>query len=145
MNSGKKTGLFPSRGSRTRSGGSRSAPSLRFCLGLALIAGLSVPALAASFKGVMGEMKQTTTVAKGVLSNFDQVKANALLHQYSAQALAADKLYSGGNDAKAADFHKRFAALAAAADSAKATDAASFRSAFTTIAAQCRSCHSAYK
>ncbi|GLS18511.1 hypothetical protein GCM10007874_15280 [Labrys miyagiensis] len=92
----------------------------------------------------MSEMKQTTTEAKGVLSNFDQARADALLHQYAMQAMAAGKLFGSG-DAKAADLQKRFATLAATANNAKAKDAAGFRIAFSAIATQCRSCHSAYK
>ena len=126
------------------SGSNHSTLPIRLCLWLSLLAGLSVPALAVTFKGVMGEMKQTTTAAKGMLSNFDQTKADALLRQYATQALAADKLYGDAASAKAADFHKRFTALATTAANAKGVDAAGFRKAFLAISAQCRSCHAAY-
>lgn len=140
-----KTGPISSRltGGSTQ-GRAASGLSVTFCLGLSLLASLCVPAMAATLKSIMSEMKQTTTAAKGVVSNFDQAQADALLHQYATQATAAAKLIGGG-DAKAADFQKRFVALAATANSARATNAASFRTAFSAIAAQCRSCHSTYK
>jgi hypothetical protein len=144
MNVGKKCKSISSKPVATTLDITRSALPFTLCLGLCLLAGLSVPALAATLKSIMSEMKQTTTAAKGVLSNFDQTQADALLHQYATQAIAAGKLIGGG-DAKAVDFQKRFAALAATANNARATNAASFHTAFSAIAAQCRSCHSAYK
>jgi hypothetical protein len=143
MRLGKKTGPISLRRPGRMQEGTGSRLTTRLCLVLSIFAGLAVPALAATLNSIMSEMKQTTTAARNVLSNYDKAQADVLLHQYAIQALAAGKEIGGG--AKGADLRKRFAALAATANNATSTDAAGFHTTFNAITAQCRSCHSAYK
>ncbi|MDK4722848.1 cytochrome c [Rhizobium sp. CNPSo 3968] len=105
------------------------------------------PAVAASLKSIMGDMRDNTTSAKAILVNFDAAAAKQVLQRYASQAQAANNMFAGQGGAKEKDLSVRFqklAAMAAAASQAPQTKV-SFRKAFTEVASECKSCHSTYK
>lgn len=126
---------------------SRLKPTGRWpviCLALVLAA----PALAASLKSLMQEMGDTARLAKSAAgSGFELSQAQSILEAFATQGQAGESLYAGRPDAKSHDFSRRFARLVAIADGGRATvkDRAGFRTAFTAVAGECRSCHSVYK
>jgi cytochrome c556 len=115
-------------------------------IGLFLSA-LAGAATAGSFKSLMGQMSGNTTGAKAVLSNFDTQAAEQILRRYLSDARAADDLVAGSGGPKERDFHVRFGKIAQIAEAAsqQRPDRAAFRSAVIAIAAECKSCHTAYK
>ncbi|MFJ6327546.1 MULTISPECIES: hypothetical protein [unclassified Rhizobium] len=126
----------------------KSSSKLNRYIGAGLVlAALAGPAVAASLKSVMGSMGDNTTSAKAVLANFDGKAAEQVLRRYAADAEAADAMFAGQGSAKERDLHARFSRMAVIAGTAsqQTQDKASFRKAFVAVAAECKSCHTAYK
>jgi cytochrome c556 len=111
-----------------------------------LLAALAIPAAAASLKGVMGSMGDTTASAKAVLSNFDSQTASQVLRHYTDDVRRADAFVAAGSSAKEQDFHARFNKLIEITGSAsqKSLDKTSFRETMTAVITECKSCHSKY-
>ena len=126
----------------------KSSSKLNRYIGAGLVlAVLAGPAVAASLKNIMGSMGDNTTSAKAVLANFDSKAAEQVLRRYAADAEAADAMFASQSSAKEKDLHARFSKMVMIAGTAsqKAQDKASFRKAFVAVAAECKSCHTAYK
>lgn len=113
----------------------------------ALIASLCVPALALSLKGIMKQMSGNTSSGKALLSDFNAATAKAVLKRYAADARSAGSVATGKGAAQTRDLVERFDKMATTADAAAqgTLDEAAYRKAFLSIAADCKSCHSAYK
>jgi cytochrome c556 len=126
----------------------KSSSKLSRYVGVGLVfAVLAGPAVAASLKSIMGSMGDNTTSAKAVLANFDSRAAEQVLQRYAADAEAADTMFANQSGTKEKDLHARFSRMAMIANAAsqQAQDKASFRKAFVAVAAECKSCHTAYK
>jgi cytochrome c556 len=126
----------------------KSSSKLNRYIGVGLVlAVLAGPAVAASLKSIMGSMGDNTTSAKAVLANFDSKAAEQVLQRYAADAAAADAVFANRSGAKEKDLHARFSRMEMIANTAsqQAQDKASFRKAFVAVAAECKSCHTAYK
>ncbi len=125
----------------------RALRAKRWLLPCAIIVCVVGPAYALSLKSIMGSMADTTKLAKATVGNFDQAQAADVLQRYASDAQAAGASYATGTNAKAQDLRARFQEMAATADGARrsALNAKSFRTAFTAIVGECRSCHSVYK
>ncbi len=112
-----------------------------------VLAALILPATAASLKGVMGEMSDSTKAARALLTSFDPAEADALFARLAESARSADALYARREDAESKDLRSRFLRLASMAASSvgQSRDAVNFRGRISAIVGECRSCHSAYK
>lgn len=124
-----------------------SIHSSRYIVAALALAILVGPAFAASLKSIMSDMRDNTTSAKAVLANFDGASAKQVLQRYASEAQAASDMFAGQGGAKEKDLRARFKQLAAMADAASQApqSKATFRKAFTEVASECKSCHTAYK
>jgi cytochrome c556 len=79
--------------------------------------------------------------------DFDPGEAQTILADFARQANEGQALYATRNDAKAGELRARFLQMKQSAGSAGSAmkDKASFRRAFSAVAEDCRSCHSAYR
>ena len=137
-----------------------SAAAAGFSLALAaaaVAAGNPVEQRQALMKEVGKSMKDAAGYATGK-TPWDAGNAKAVMAVISKNAKSLKGLYPAGSDkdpktealpaiwANKADFEKKLADMGNAADAAgKATDQASFQTAFKSVGATCAACHNTYR
>lgn len=104
------------------------------------------PLLADPLKATMGEMAKTTKEAKAALSATNAGTFDAILKSYADEGRAGRALFPGGS-AGNQDLRARFSTFAATADEARRSrvDSTRFKTTFSSLVSECRSCHSVYK
>jgi cytochrome c556 len=131
--------------------------------GVGLALGVTVAAGAAGNpveerQATMKQVGQSMKEGAGLASAYDAAKAKAAMDQVAAAAKKLHNLYPAGSDAdpksgadpkiwqNKADFDKRLTEMGKAAEAAgKAADQASYKTAFGTLGATCKSCHDLYR